>query len=75
MPSHIKQEMHHVAVLHHVFLAFGAEQSLFAGSGKGTEFDQAVVIYHFGADKAALDVGVNLSRRLRCFLPATPSPA
>ena len=58
---HIKQEVDDVAVLHDVFLAFGAEQALCLGGGHVAAGLQILKGHSFCADKAALDVRVDLA--------------
>ena len=62
---HVKAEVDHVAVLDDVLLALAAQQSLFLCRRDAAAADHVVEIDRFGADEAALDVGVNFARGLR----------
>ena len=41
----------HIAVLHNVFFAFGANKAFFAGFGKTVAIEQVLPIYYFGLDE------------------------
>ena len=51
--------MHHIPVLHHIFLAFHAHFTGFFGFGFAAERHKVVVGNDLGADKAAFEVGVD----------------
>ena len=57
-------EVDDVAVLDDVFLAFEADLAVFAARRHRSARDERVVGDHFGADEAALDVGVDFAGRL-----------
>ena len=63
-PSDVEAEQHHVAVLDDIVLAFGAQLAGVAGARFAAELDEVVVGDGLGADEAALEVGVDLARRL-----------
>ena len=50
--------------MHDILLALGADQSLLLGGGHGAVGLQVLKGHHFGADKAPLEVGVDLTGRL-----------
>src|SRR5262249_28788112 len=58
-------EVYAVSVLDHVLLPLDAQLSRFAALGLTLERDEIFPAHHFGADEAALDVGVNLAGRTR----------
>ncbi len=60
-------DVHHVAVLDDVFLAFKAERAFGAGRGFGAGCKQVVPANGFGADEMVLQVGVDGSGSLRRF--------
>ena len=62
---HVEAEIDHVAILDDVLLALAAQQSLFLCRRDAAAADHVVEIDRFGADEAALDVGVNFARGLR----------
>ena len=62
---HVEAEVDHVAVLDDVLLALAAQQALFLRRRDAAAADHVVEIDRFGADEAALDVGVDLARGLR----------
>ena len=57
--------MHHIAVLHDIFLAFYAHFAGFFGFGFAAERDEIVVGNHLGADEAAFKIGMNHAGGLR----------
>ena len=57
--------MHDIAVLHHVLLAFLAQLASIAAAFLATKRHVVFVAGCFGLDEAALEVGVNDTRRLR----------
>ena len=58
---YVEAEVDHVAVLDDVLLALAAQQSLFLCRRDAAAADHVVEIDRFGADEAALDVGVDLA--------------
>src|SRR3989338_10913671 len=60
----VEAEVHDVAVLDDVFLAFQAPFAGFLGAGFALVLDEVVVGDHFGADEALFEVGVDHGRRL-----------
>ena len=68
-PYDVEAEVGHVAVLHHVLLAFQAEQAGVAAGGHGLQADQVVAVDDLGADEAALDVGVDGAAASRARVP------
>lgn len=56
---YVKQEVHHIAVLHDIFLAFYAHFAGFFSFGFAAERDKIVVGNDLGADEAAFEVGVD----------------
>ena len=58
-------EVHHVAVLDDVLLAFEAHLAGFLGGHLAAERDEVVVGDGLGADEALLEVGVDDAGRLR----------
>ena len=61
--------MHDVAVLHNIVFALDAQLAGFAHCSLRAVFDVVVILYHLGADKALLEVGVDYAGTLRS-LPA-----
>ena len=55
------QEVHHVAVLHHIGLALGAQLARFARLRLASERDIIVVGDRFGADEAFLEIAVDFA--------------
>ena len=62
--SDVEQEVHHVAVMHDVFLAFSAHLPGFLGTGFALVGDEVFVGDGLGADEATLEVSVDDARRL-----------
>jgi len=62
---HVEQDVHHVAIVHDVAFAFGAQQALRACRCDAARLHQHVPTDHLGANEAALHVTVNLAGRLR----------
>ena len=65
---YVKQELDDIAVLHYIFLTFGAVEA------PGLDFahfsaalHQGVEIAHLRANKAAFEVGVDFAGGLGCF--------
>ena len=58
---YVEQEVHHIAVLHHIILALGADKALGPGSGQRTAFFEIVIGDHLCTDKATLKVGMNFA--------------
>ena len=56
---HVEPELHHVAVLHDVFLALDPQLAGFAGLGVGAEADEVVEVDGLGRDEAALEIAVD----------------
>ncbi len=52
-------DMHHVAILHDVVLAFEAQRAFGAGVGFGAGFEQLVPADGFSADEMLLQIGVD----------------
>src|SRR5690242_17296326 len=61
----VEAEVHYVAVVHDVVLALEAHASRLAGALLAVAGDVIVVRDHFGADEAALEVGMDRSGGLR----------
>ena len=58
---HVEAEIDHVAVLDHIVLALGPQQTLFLGGGHAAAGHHLVEVDGLRPDEAPLDVGVNLS--------------
>src|SRR5581483_9818715 len=58
-------DVHHVAVLHYVFLAFQAQRAAGARSGFGARVEQRIPANGFSADEVMLEVGVDCAGGLR----------
>ena len=71
---HVKPEQDHIAVLHHIILAFAADEALFLCRGHGAIGNQILIGDDFCADKAALKVLVNFACGLRGFGAAPDRP-
>src|SRR3989344_4660143 len=71
---YVKPEMHHVAVVHDVFLAFKAHLAGLARAVLALAVDVIVEGDDFGADKPALEVSVDHARGLRRMRPGAHSP-
>lgn len=61
----VEQEVQHVTVLHDVILTFLAQAARRGSASLALVLNEIVVAHRFGADKAALEVGVDHARRLR----------
>src|SRR5579875_2864742 len=72
--SHFEEKLDDVALLHDVVLAFTPQQSGGAHRVKRTQARVIIVCNDFGADEAALDVGMDFAGRLRCFRSAGDRP-
>ena len=57
--SDIEPEVDHVAVLHDVLASFQADMTRRAGACHAPFGHQSSLRHHFGADEAALDIGVD----------------
>ena len=57
--SDVEQEVHHVAILDDIFLAFGAHLARVLGALLALEGDEVVEGDGLGADEAALEVAVD----------------
>src|SRR6185312_13022003 len=58
-------DVHHVAILHNIFLSFEPQRAFGAGRGCRTGIEQRIPADCLGANKMMLEVGVNRARRLR----------
>ena len=74
MRLHGEPEVDDVAVLHDVVLALEPEFPGLAASGLAPEAYEVLVGDHLGADEAALDVAVDLARRLEGGRAAADRP-
>src|SRR5262245_35151224 len=63
--SDVEEEVQHVAVLHHVILAFLAQTARGGGASLTLVLDEVVVAHGFGADEATLEIGVDHACSLR----------
>src|SRR5436309_8374581 len=63
--SRREPEVHHVAILHNVVLAFEAHLAGIARARLAAEHDIIVIGNGFGADEALLEIGVDGARGLR----------
>ena len=63
--SDVETEVHDVAVLHHVFLAFNTELAGLAHALFAVERYIVGILYYLGADEAFLEVGVDDTCALR----------
>ena len=66
---YVELKVEDVAVLHDIFLAFLAQLAGVARAGLAVQGDIIVIGDGFGADEAALEIGVDLARRLRRLDP------
>ena len=66
--------MHDIAVFDDVLLAFHAQHPGGAGRSFGTEAGVVIETDHFGTDKAAFEIGMNNSGRLRGLAAHRNSP-
>ena len=67
--SYVKPEQHHVAILHHIFLAFAADEALLFCRGHRAVGDQILIRNHLSADEAALKIRMDFSGCLGAFVP------
>ena len=67
--------MRDVAFLHEVFFAFDGEQSALLKGSVGAVFGKIIVFADLGPDKSALDIRMDLPRRLRGFGPLGNEPS
>src|SRR6478672_10309695 len=72
--SDVEPEVHDIAFLDDVGLAFEAELASLAGARFAAPRDERVVGDHLGADEAALEVAVDCARRLRRRCAARHGP-
>src|SRR4051794_595745 len=63
--SDVKQEIQHIAILDHIFLAFLAPLAGFLGALLALVRDEVIISDGLGADEAAFEVGVDHAGRLR----------
>ena len=59
MPSDVEAEMHDVAVRDHIILALEPQAAGVAGAGLAAERHVIVIGDGFGADEAALEIGMD----------------
>src|SRR5258708_33009724 len=74
LPSNVKPEVHHVPVPNQVLLPFQSHLSRFFRALLAFADDVVSVGDDFGANEAALEVGVDHSRRLRRGRPDRHGP-
>ena len=55
----VEAEMHDVAILHNIFLAFDAKLTSFANSSLRTVLQIVFIFDNFGTDKTLLEVGMD----------------
>src|SRR5690348_8571161 len=74
--SNVEPEVHDIALLDEVLLAFETQLACIARTGFAVAGDVVCERNHLGADEAALEVGVNDCGRLRCSraYPYGPGP-
>ena len=70
----IETEMHDVAVLHDIILAFGPHLARVLGGLFAAQCDEIIIGDGLGADEAALEIGVDDARRLRRLGAAMHGP-
>ena len=63
----IEPEVHHVAILHHIFLAFYAQPSIFAAGSLAFIQHEVGIGDHFRFDKAFFKISMYHAGSLRCF--------
>ena len=73
-PLHVEQEVHDVAILHEVFLAFGTHKTCFLGGVPAAVLEEVGVAQSFGADKASFKVRVDDTCALRCLETSVERP-
>lgn len=56
---YIKQEMHNIAVLRHIFLAFDIHLSGLTHGGLAAKRHIVVIFYHLGTDESLLEIGMD----------------
>ena len=71
---HVEPEQDDVAVFDNVVFAFHADKALFPGGGKGTQFQEGLVVDDFRLDKSPLKVAVDLAGCLRCLCADLDGP-
>ena len=72
--SDVEAEVHDVAVLDYVFLAFYGHLAGFLDGGLASQRDEVVVFDHFCADESFLEVGVDDAGGLRSLGAAEEGP-
>ena len=72
--SHIKAEIHHISIAHDVLLALETHKPLVARRRHAAKCNEVIIVHNLRADEAALEVRVNLARRLRRCRPARDCP-
>ena len=71
---HVKQEVHDIAVLNQVVLAFGADKACFFGGVPATMLQEVGVAKRLGADEAPFKVGVDHAGALRSLVACMECP-
>ena len=71
---HVEQEVHDIAILYHVVLAFGADEACFLGGVPAAVLQEIAVAQGFGADEAAFEVSVNHACALWCLVACMERP-
>ena len=69
-----KPEVDDVPVLHDVFLAFEADLAVIPAGGHGAAADQRLIGHYFSANRAALDLGMDLACSVLCRRPTGNRP-
>ena len=64
--AYIKSKFHHIAWLHDIGFAFGADLAGFARFGFGACCHEVIIIHHLRRNEASLEVGVDDSGGLGC---------
>ena len=72
---HVEQEVHDVAILYNIFLAFGADEACFLGGVPASVLEEVGVAQSFCADEAAFEVGVNHACALRSLVACMERPS
>src|SRR4051812_26966550 len=67
-------DVHYVAILHHVFLAFQAQSAADARGGLRAGIQQLIPANGLGADEVVLEIGMDGARGLRRFGPHRHRP-
>jgi hypothetical protein len=71
---HVEQKVQHIAILNHIFLAFGAHFAGFFGARFALVSDEIIKAYCLRADEAFFKIGMDHAGGLRCGVTGMDGP-